>query len=135
MKKDNAIVKNNILDMPNLNEDDLNKEENLIKLNVSSDKTLLIKDYVIHMESLLNNEKHKNNKLKQDYDKLLAEKDNQTKELHKLSSVNNELNESLKKLNKINTQLKNKEKKFLSSNSWKITAPLRKIGKFLRNKL
>ena len=64
MKKDNVIVEDNIHNVQNLNENILNNDEDLINLNVFANKRLLIKDYLIHLESLLNKEKNNNIKIK-----------------------------------------------------------------------
>ena len=49
-----------------------------------------------------------------------------------LKDENKKLNEKNKKLNEKNKKLNEKNKMILSSNSWKITKPLRKIGKIIK---
>lgn len=122
----------------------------------------LIKTYIVKIESLLKIEtekrkdnEYKLNKLQRDYENILYEnkqltnKYDELKNQHRktilkqdilknkyknLNKRNNALKDQHKKLIKENNNLKNKQKEIFSSNSWKITAPARKLIQKLKNK-
>ena len=85
---------------------------------------------VEHISSL----NHKQWELMESNSSLVSEKDLLNQRFNSLKNSKNDLTNDMLKLMDVNSNLKNANKRLLESNSWKVTAPFRKIFGYFRNK-